>query len=73
MDWDRQIIMTSSEVANFLKVHLGSVRQWSRSGKLKGYRLVDRGGWRYRSDDAIAFLHAYNGLPVKAVTGEKKR
>jgi len=43
---DGDAIMTSAEVAEFLKVHLGSVRRWSRSGKLKGYRLGERGDWR---------------------------
>jgi hypothetical protein len=30
------IIMTSAEVAEFLKVHLGSVRRWSRESAVIG-------------------------------------
>ena len=62
MDWDGQVIMTTSEVADFLKIHVGSVRKWSRTGKLKGYRLGDRGDWRYLRGDVIAFLQGNRGL-----------
>jgi excisionase family DNA binding protein len=56
------IIMTSAEVAEFLKVHLGSVRRWSRTGKLRGYRLGERGDWRYLREDVLAFFYDYNRL-----------
>jgi excisionase family DNA binding protein len=49
-------LMTATEVAAFLRVHLGSVRRWSRTGKLKGYRLGGRGDWRYDRRDVLAFL-----------------
>ena len=58
---DGDAIMTSAEVAEFLKVHLGSVRRWSRSGKLRGYRLGERGDWRYLRKDVLAFFYDYNG------------
>jgi excisionase family DNA binding protein len=54
---ENSTLMTATEVAAFLKVHLGSVRRWSRSGKLKGYRLGGRGDWRYDRKDVLAFLH----------------
>ncbi len=60
LEWnDDDVIMTSSEVAKYLRVHLGSVRRWTRSGELKGYRLGKRGDWRYLRKDVIAFLHRY--------------
>lgn len=59
---DGNAIMTSTEVAEFLKVHLGSVRRWSRSGKLKGYRLGERGDWRYLRKDVLTFFYDYNRL-----------
>ncbi len=49
-------VMTSYEVADFLRVNLSSVRRWSRTGKLKGYRLGGNGDWRYTRDDVVAFL-----------------
>ena len=48
--------MTCEEVAEFLGFHLSSVRRWSRSGKLRGYRVGHRGDWRYRQQDVLAFV-----------------
>ena len=74
MDLDGQVIMTTSEVADFLKIHVGSVRKWSRTGILKGYRLGDRGDWRYLSGDVLAFLQGSKGLLTEVVdVGTKER
>jgi len=67
MDWDGQVIMTSSDVADFLKIQVNSVRRWSRTGKLKGYRLGDRGDWRYLRGDVLAFLKRNKVLPKEVV------
>ena len=50
-------IMTCDEVAEFLRVHVSSVRRWSRCGKLRAYKVGDRGDWRYRKQDVLAFLY----------------
>ena len=55
-------VLTSNEVAELLKVHLSSVRRWSRSGKLKGYRLGGGGDWRFLRKDVLAFLQSYSIL-----------
>jgi excisionase family DNA binding protein len=74
MDLDGQVIMTTNEVADFLKIHVGSVRKWSRAGILKGYRLGDRGDWRYLSGDVIAFLQGNNRSLTEVVdVGAKER
>jgi excisionase family DNA binding protein len=74
MDLDGQVILTTSEVADFLKIHVGSVRKWSRTGILKGYRLGDRGDWRYLSGDVLAFLQGNKGLLTEVVeVGTKER
>jgi len=65
MEWNDNVIMTSSEVARFLKVHLGSVRRWTRSGELKGYRLGERGDWRYLQKDVLNFLFKYSQTTSK--------
>ena len=59
--WPGKTIMTSEEVAEFLRVHLTTVRRWSRSGKLKAYKVGGRGDWRYRQQDVLAFLYSYTG------------
>ena len=50
-------IMTCDEVAEYLRVHVSSVRRWSRSGKLMAYKVGGRGDWRYREQDVLAFLY----------------
>jgi excisionase family DNA binding protein len=50
-------IMTCDEVAEFLRVHVSSVRRWSRYGKLRAYKVGGRGDWRYRKQDVLAFLY----------------
>ena len=54
-------IMTCEEVAEFLRVHVTSVRRWSRSGKLTAYKVGGRGDWRYREKEVLAFLYDKNG------------
>ncbi len=53
-------IMTSREVAAYLKVSIGAVRRWTRDGKLQGHRLGGEGDWRYIKKDVINFLHGTN-------------
>lgn len=54
---DGKEIMTCEEVAEYLRVHVSSVRRWSRSGKLTAYKVGGRGDWRYRQQDVLAFLY----------------
>ena len=54
-------IMTCDEVAAYLRVHVSSVRRWSRSGKLTAYKVGGRGDWRYREQDVLAFLYDTDG------------
>jgi excisionase family DNA binding protein len=62
-------VLTSNEVAELLKVHLSSVRRWSRNGKLKGYRLGRGGDWRFLRKDVLAFLQSYS---ILAEGGEER-
>jgi excisionase family DNA binding protein len=50
-------IMTCDEVAEYLRVHVSSVRRWSRSGKLTAFKVGGRGDWRFREQDVLAFLY----------------
>jgi len=54
---DGKAIMTCDEVAEYLRVHVSSVRRWSRSGKLTAFKVGERGDWRYRKQDVLAFLY----------------
>jgi excisionase family DNA binding protein len=63
-------VLTSKEVAELLKVHLSSIRRWSRSGKLKGYRLGGYGDWRFLRKDVLAFLYSYSNIREGDTTGK---
>lgn len=43
-------LLTVDEVAERLKVHPESVRRWLREGRLTGYRISRRSGWRIRPE-----------------------
>ena len=53
-------MMTGQQVASFLNVGIGTVRRWTRYGKLKGYKVGGRGDWRYFREDVLTFLHGEN-------------
>ena len=49
-------MMTISDVANLLNVHINTVRRWSNRGILKAYRIGSRGDRRFRQEDITSFL-----------------
>lgn len=49
-------MLTTSEVAHLLNVHINTVRRWSNQGILKAYRIGSRGDRRFRSEDITNFL-----------------
>ena len=49
-------VLTVREVANFLNIHVNTVRRWSDLGVLKAYRIGPRGDRRFRREDVLAFL-----------------
>jgi len=49
-------MLTISEVAQLLNVHINTVRRWSNQGILKSYRIGSRGDRRFRQEDIDSFL-----------------
>ena len=49
-------LLTVREAAQFLNIHVNTVRRWSDLGILKGYRIGPRGDRRFRREDVVAFL-----------------
>jgi len=49
-------MLTISEVAHLLSVHINTVRRWSNQGILKTYRIGSRGDRRFRKEDIANFL-----------------
>jgi len=53
-------IMTTSEVAYFLRVHPNTVRHWTNKGLLPSFRLGTRRDRRFRREDVNDFLKQKN-------------
>jgi len=49
-------MLTISEVAHLLNVHINTVRRWSNQGLLKSYRIGSRGDRRFKRTDIEKFL-----------------
>jgi excisionase family DNA binding protein len=49
-------MLTTSEVASILNVHINTIRRWSNQGTLKAYQLGPRGDRRFRREDIEEFL-----------------
>ena len=49
-------MLTTSEVARILSVHINTVRRWSNQGVLKSYRIGSRGDRRFRREDINSFF-----------------
>ncbi|AII61306.1 helix-turn-helix domain-containing protein [Dehalococcoides mccartyi] len=49
-------MLTTSEVAHMLNVHINTVRRWSNQMVLKSYRIGARGDRRFRKEDVEQFL-----------------
>jgi excisionase family DNA binding protein len=53
---DLDPMLTASEVARLLNVHINTVRRWSNQGVLGTYRIGARGDRRFHREDIINFL-----------------
>ena len=49
-------MLTTSDVARILNVHINTVRRWSNQGVLKSYRIGSRGDRRFRKEDIDSFF-----------------
>jgi len=49
-------MLTTSDVAHLLNIHINTVRRWSNQGRLKAYRIGSRGDRRFQQEDIARFL-----------------
>ena len=49
-------MLTITEVARLLNVHINTLRRWSDSGLIRAYRIGPRADRRFREDDITCFL-----------------
>lgn len=53
---DFKVMLTASDVAQLLRLHVNTVRHWSNQGILKSYRIGPRGDRRFWREDIDGFL-----------------
>jgi excisionase family DNA binding protein len=53
---DRSKLLTPTEVARLLHIHINTVRRWSDQGLLRSYRIGPRGDRRFYKEDVAIFL-----------------
>ena len=53
---EREKLLTAQEVAEYLRVHVVTVRKWLESGQLNGIKLRGKAGWRIREAEMERFL-----------------
>jgi excisionase family DNA binding protein len=51
------LVLTTSQVARRLNIHVNTVRRWSKKGILKGYRIGPRGDRRFSEKDIASLLN----------------
>ena len=51
-----KVMLTTSEAAQLLGVHVNTVRRWNAKGILKSYRISPRGDRRFWRQDIDGFL-----------------
>ena len=49
-------LLTVDEVAERLQIHAETVRRWLREGRLDGYLMGRRGGWRIKPESVEKML-----------------
>lgn len=54
-------LLTTTEVAQMLRVHPNTVRKWVTRGLLHAYRLGSRGDRRFAPEEVERFLRMNNG------------
>jgi excisionase family DNA binding protein len=54
-------MLTITEVARLLNVHVNTLRRWSDRGLIRTYRIGPRADRRFREDDITCFLSQLKG------------
>ena len=57
-------LLTIREVARLLHVHPNTLRRWSNDGRIRAYRINQRGDRRFEREEVARFLAELNGRAV---------
>ena len=62
-------MLTTSEVARILNLHINTIRRWSNQGILKAYRIGSRGDRRFKKEDIDEFFSSDGGNRGRKLSG----
>lgn len=62
-DLDSKVMLTTSDVAQLLGLHVNTVRRWNARGILKSYRIGPRRDRRFKQEDIDGFLKKAEAVP----------
>ncbi len=54
-------MLTVREVARIFHVHPNTLRRWSNRGRIRAYRITERGDRRYKREEIVRFLDELSG------------
>ena len=69
-------MLTIREVARIFHVHPNTLRRWSNNGRIRAYRITERGDRRYKREEIARFLDELNGQGnggQEAESGQRSR
>ena len=66
-------LLTTSEVAHMLHIHINTARRWSNRGVLRSCRVGPRRDRRFRREDIMGILTDLRTIPDKETTQEPVR
>ncbi len=58
---ERRNLLTTEAAAEYLQVHVNTMRRWGRTGVIPAAKLGNRGGFRFRREDLDRFLEERRG------------
>ncbi len=58
-------MLTTSDVARLINVHVNTVRRWSNRGVLKTYRIGSRGDRRFQKEDIYDLIQQNSKIAGK--------
>jgi len=54
-------MLTIRDVARLFHVHPNTLRRWSNEGRIRAYRINQRGDRRFKREEIVRFLAELNG------------
>jgi len=58
---DRSSYLKAKEAAAVINIHINTLHRWTKEGRIKAYRIGERGDYRYDPKDIEAFVKGTDG------------